>query len=39
VSVSDRETLRELSHIEGPALLSMAVFLGRARLIDNILLG
>jgi pantoate--beta-alanine ligase len=39
VSVSDGATLRELLHIEGPALLSMAAFLGRARLIDNILLG
>jgi pantoate--beta-alanine ligase len=39
VSVSDGATLRELSHVEGPALLSMAVFLGKARLIDNVLLG
>lgn len=38
VSVADRETLRELSHLDGPALLSMAVFLGKARLIDNVVL-
>jgi pantoate--beta-alanine ligase len=39
VSVADPATLRELSRLEGPALLSAAAFLGRARLIDNLLLG
>lgn len=38
VSVADPLTFRELSGLEGPALLSMAVFVGRARLIDNLLL-
>lgn len=32
------ETLAELDTVTGPALLACAVFLGRARLIDNILL-
>jgi pantoate--beta-alanine ligase len=36
VSVADAVTLRELSRVEAPALLSMAVFLGKARLIDNV---
>jgi pantoate--beta-alanine ligase len=36
VSVADAATLRELSRAEGVALLSMAVFMGRARLIDNL---
>jgi pantoate--beta-alanine ligase len=36
VSVADGVTLRELSDVVGPALLSMAVFLGKARLIDNV---
>jgi pantoate--beta-alanine ligase len=35
-SVADPETFRELEGIEGPALASLAVFLGRARLIDNL---
>jgi pantoate--beta-alanine ligase len=39
VSVADPDSFRELDRVEGPALLSLAVFLGRARLIDNILLG
>jgi pantoate--beta-alanine ligase len=38
VSVADPLTFRELESVEGPALLSMAVFVGRARLIDNLLL-
>jgi pantoate--beta-alanine ligase len=38
VSVADPVTFRELETLDGPALLSMAVFLGRARLIDNLLL-
>ena len=39
VSCADALTLSELDHIEGPALLSMAVVLGTTRLIDNLLLG
>jgi pantoate--beta-alanine ligase len=38
VSVADPATLREVAHVDGPVLLSMAVFLGKARLIDNLLL-
>jgi pantoate--beta-alanine ligase len=38
VSVADPLTFRELDAIAGPALLSMAVFVGRARLIDNLVL-
>ena len=39
VSVADAGTLQELTQVEGPALLSMAVFLGKARLIDNLEIG
>jgi pantoate--beta-alanine ligase len=39
VSVADALTLAELDHVEGPALLSLAVIFGTTRLIDNILLG
>jgi pantoate--beta-alanine ligase len=39
VSVADPETLREIERIQGPALVSMAVRIGRTRLIDNITLG
>jgi pantoate--beta-alanine ligase len=39
VSVADPETLRELERIQGPALVSLAVRIGRTRLIDNITLG
>jgi pantoate--beta-alanine ligase len=39
VSCADAMTLAELEHVEGPALLSMAVLLGPTRLIDNVLLG
>jgi pantoate--beta-alanine ligase len=38
VSVADPLTLLELPVAVGPALASMAVFIGRARLIDNLLL-
>jgi len=38
VSVADPETLQELSRVEGRALLSLAVYIGRTRLIDNLLL-
>ncbi len=39
VSCADAMTLRELRHIEGPALLSLAVVFGTTRLIDNVTLG
>lgn len=39
VSAADPENLQELARIEGPALLSMAVFLGKTRLIDNLQIG
>ncbi len=40
VSCADAETLTELSgEITGRALLSMAVFFGKTRLIDNVILG
>ena len=37
-SIADRETLEELSTVDRPALVSLAVKIGRVRLIDNILL-
>lgn len=39
VSVADPESLVELGHVEGAALVSMAVRIGATRLIDNITLG
>jgi pantoate--beta-alanine ligase len=39
VSISDPGTLEELSRIKGPALVSMAVYVGKTRLIDNLTLG
>lgn len=39
VSCADYDTLEELAVIKGKALLSMAVFLGKTRLIDNFVLG
>jgi pantoate--beta-alanine ligase len=39
VSCADYDTLEELEVIKGKALLSMAVFLGKTRLIDNFVLG
>ena len=39
VSVSDSETLEELGLIERAALVSLAVHIGKTRLIDNIVLG
>ncbi|MPZ50743.1 MAG: pantoate--beta-alanine ligase [Dehalococcoidia bacterium] len=39
VSVADPETLQELERIHGRALVSMAVRIGRTRLIDNVILG
>ncbi|HWR69703.1 MAG TPA: pantoate--beta-alanine ligase [Dehalococcoidia bacterium] len=39
VSIADPRTLDELSHIKGSALVSMAVYIGKTRLIDNLILG
>jgi pantoate--beta-alanine ligase len=39
VSIADQATLQELETIDRPALVSLAVFVGKTRLIDNILLG
>ena len=39
VSCADYDTLEELDEIKGKALLSMAVYLGKTRLIDNFVLG
>ena len=39
VSVADPKTLIELDDVAGEALLSMAVFFGNTRLIDNLLVG
>lgn len=39
VSCADYETLQELDTVSGKALLSMAVFIGQTRLIDNFVLG
>ena len=39
VSVADAENLVELESVDRPALVSMAVRIGRVRLIDNIALG
>ena len=38
VSCADYDTLEELDQISGKALLSMAVFVGKTRLIDNFIL-
>jgi pantoate--beta-alanine ligase len=39
VSCADYDTLEELDTVKGKTLLSMAVFLGKTRLIDNFVLG
>ena len=39
VSCADYDTLEELEEIKGKTLLSMAVFIGKTRLIDNFVLG
>ncbi|HLO29483.1 MAG TPA: pantoate--beta-alanine ligase [Anaerolineales bacterium] len=39
VSCADYDTLQELETVTGKTLLSMAVFLGKTRLIDNFVLG
>ncbi|GAI83869.1 unnamed protein product, partial [marine sediment metagenome] len=38
VSIADNETLDELDTVSPPALVSLAVRIGRTRLIDNIVL-
>ncbi len=38
VSCADRETLQELNKMKNGALLSMAVYIGQTRLIDNLIL-
>jgi pantoate--beta-alanine ligase len=38
VSCADYETLKEVEHVTGKSLLSMAVFFGKTRLIDNLVL-
>jgi pantoate--beta-alanine ligase len=38
-SCADYDTLEELSQVTGKSLLSMAVFVGRTRLIDNFVIG
>lgn len=38
VSAADPDSLVEIDEAKGPVLLSMAVFLGKARLIDNVVL-
>ena len=38
LSIAHSESLEELEIIDGPALVSLAVWIGQARLIDNILL-
>jgi pantoate--beta-alanine ligase len=39
ISCADFDSLQELETIKGKALLSMAVFIGKTRLIDNFILG
>jgi pantoate--beta-alanine ligase len=39
VSIADPETLEEMDRIQGRALVSLAVRIGRTRLIDNLTLG
>ena len=39
VSVADAATLEELERVDGPAMVSLAAWLGKTRLIDNLLLG
>ena len=39
VSCADYDTLQELEEATGKTLLSMAVFMGKTRLIDNLVLG
>jgi pantoate--beta-alanine ligase len=38
VSIADAETLDELDRVKPPALVSLAVRIGKTRLIDNVVL-
>jgi pantoate--beta-alanine ligase len=39
VSCADYDSLEELETVQGKALISMAVFIGKTRLIDNFIVG
>jgi pantoate--beta-alanine ligase len=39
LSIADAESLQELDKIDRPALVSLAVWIGKTRLIDNLVLG
>ena len=39
ISIANTETLEEIEFISGPSLVSLAVWIGETRLIDNIILG
>ena len=39
ISCADYDTLEELETVSGKALLSMAVYFGKTRLIDNFVIG
>jgi len=39
VSVAGAATLEEMEHVDGPCIVSLAVRVGKTRLIDNIMLG
>ena len=39
ISIADAETLDELDKVKSPALVSLAVRIGKTRLIDNVVLG
>ena len=39
ISIADTITLKELDKVKPPALVSLAVYIGKTRLIDNIVLG
>ena len=39
VSVADPETMEEMVFVDSDAMVSLAVRIGRTRLIDNVLLG
>jgi pantoate--beta-alanine ligase len=39
VSIADPDTLQELDRVQGRTLVSMAVRIGKTRLIDNTVLG
>lgn len=38
VSIADAESLREIDEIDRPALVSLAIWIGKTRLIDNVIL-